>query len=184
VLYSRFNNPDREPAVRALLVKIGTFAVAATIALPSRADDASPGYSPPHVVDYAGGAIPPNGHLETRTNTQLLHAGIVTAALPYGFSLLYALSTCGAQMECRSGSAWLYLPFLGPLITAGYAPTSGGAALSVFDGGLQMAGLALMIASQTSPRTVVVWQDANAALRVMPTVTPGGAGVSLTLTSM
>jgi hypothetical protein len=47
-----------------------------------------------------------------------------------------------------------------------------------------MAGLALMIASQTSPRTVVVWQDANAALRVMPTVTPGGAGVSLTLTSM
>jgi hypothetical protein len=25
----------------------------------------------------------------------------------YGLSVLYALGTCGAQMACREGSAWL-----------------------------------------------------------------------------
>ncbi len=59
----------------------------------------------------------------------------------YGSSLLYAVATCGAQQECRNGSAWLYVPVFGPFITAAQAPTTGGQALAAFDGAVQTIGL-------------------------------------------
>ncbi|MGH7436500.1 MAG: hypothetical protein ACRENE_12575 [Polyangiaceae bacterium] len=166
------------------LAAVGALTLATTLAGAARADDASPGYSPPHVAEYSGGALPPGGHLERRTEKTLLGSGVVIAGVPYAFSVLYALSTCGAQTDCRAGSQWLYVPFFGPFVTAAQAPTSGGVALSVFDGSLQLLGLGLVVASQVMPRTVVVWQDARNTVRVLPTLMPGGGGLSLTMTSM
>ncbi len=150
-------------------------------AAPDEGAAASPGYKPPHVVPYEGGSIPRNAHIEGRANMKLLGPGLVVAAIPYGFSLLYALSTCGAQMECRAGSAWLYAPVIGPFITAYYAPTSGGAALSIFDGALQTVGAAIFLAGLTMPKQVVVWQDDDVAVRVAPAPVAGGVGVVLSV---
>ncbi len=174
--------PNPEPPLNTSILGVCALALTATVTAPALADDAAPGYVPPHVADYTGGAIPANAHLENRTDRTLLSTGAALAAIPYGFSVLYALSTCGAQMDCRSGSQWLYMPVLGPFLTAAQAPTSGGEALSVFDGALQLTGLGFLVASQLLPRKVVVWQDT--AFQVLPAVVPGGAGLSLSVTSM
>jgi hypothetical protein len=141
-------------------------------------------YRAPHVVVYEGGRIPSHAHLEERANTKLVGAGIALTGTLYGLSLLYALGTCGAQMECRNGSAWLYVPIVGPFFTAGRAPTTGGAALSAFDGALQTVGLAVFIAGLALPKQVVVWQDEDVAIRVAPAPVAGGAGLVLSLTHL
>ena len=147
-----------------------------------QSDAASEGYVVPHVAPYEGGKIPDNAHIEERTNMGLVTAGAISGGTFYGISLIYALSTCGAQMECRSGSGWLYLPVLGPFITAMYAPTTGGAALSIFDGGVQALGAGLVFAGMIAPKKFVVWQDEKVAIRVAPAPVAGGAGVALSLT--
>jgi hypothetical protein len=170
--------------VKALFLGTATAAIAASLALPAFADDAKAGYSPPHVVDYAGGRVPEYAHLEERPNTKLIELGLAVVAAPYTLSVLYALGTCGAQMDCRSGSQWLYIPVVGPFMTAAQAPTTGGQALSVFDGALQLIGAGLAVAGVMMPRSVVVWQDLATTLHVAPEVVPGGAGLSVTMTSM
>jgi hypothetical protein len=47
-----------------------------------------------------------------------------------------------------------------------------------------MVGAGLAVAGVMMPRSVVVWQDRGTALRVTPEVVPGGAGLSMTMTSM
>jgi len=148
----------------------------------TESEAAPQGYVTPHVALYLGGKIPENAHIEERTNMGLVSAGAIVGGIFYGSSILYALGTCGAQMECRSGSAWLYLPVLGPFITAAYAPTTGGAALSVFDGGVQALGAGLVLAGIVAPQKIVVWQDDKVAIRVAPAPVAGGAGVALSLT--
>lgn len=170
--------------MKTLALGTAVVAIAASVALPARADDDShAGYSPPHVVSYRGGTIPSYAHLEERANRGFIDWGLWVAGVPYGLSVIYALSTCGAQMECRSGSQWLYVPVVGPFVTATQAPTTGGQALSVFDGALQSLGAVLVIAGVSMPRTVVVWQDEEAQLRIAPSALPGGAGLSVTLTN-
>ena len=172
--------------MKALTLGTAAVAIATSLALPARAadDDGRTGYSPPHVVPYTGGTVPSYAHLEERTNRGFIDWGLGIAGVPYGLSVVYALNTCGAQMECRSGSQWLYVPLVGPFVTAAQAPTTGGQALSVFDGALQSLGLALMIAGVSMPRTVVVWQDQSEALRIAPEALPGGAGLSVALTNL
>ena len=127
--------------MKTLVAAAAAIALVSSLAPQARADeDTVPGYSPPHVVDYAGGRVPAYAHLEQRTNTTLIEQGLAVTGATYAISVLYALGTCGAQMECRSGSQWLYVPVLGPFMTAAQAPTTGGEALSVFDGALQAAG--------------------------------------------
>ena len=167
--------PERAPSS-------GDTAQAAPATTKSESDAAPQGYVTPHVAAYEGGKIPENAHIEERTNMGLVRAGAIVGGIFYGSSILYALGTCGAQMECRSGSAWLYLPVLGPFITAAYAPTTGGAALSVFDGGVQALGAGLVLAGIVAPKKVVVWQDEKIAIRVAPVPVAGGAGVALSLT--
>ena len=170
--------------MKPLALGTASLAVVASLAVSTlaSADEPASGYAPPHVVPYSGGDIPAYAHLEDRANTTLITSGLAVVAAPYAFSVLYALGTCGAQMDCRSGSQWLYMPVLGPFITAVQAPTSGGAALSVFDGAVQVFGASLALAGVFVPSKVVVWQDRTTALRVTPGEIPGGAGVSLTLT--
>jgi hypothetical protein len=149
---------------------------------PTAPTSASPVYNTPHIVPYEGGTIPRNAHLEDRTNMTLLGPGIGIAGAAYSLSVLYALGTCGAQMECRSGSAWLYVPVVGPFVTATQAPTSGGATLSVFDGAVQLIGASLLVAGIAMPKQVVVWQDDAVAVRVAPAPIAGGGGLSVNVT--
>ena len=139
-------------------------------------------------MPYLGGAIPPFAHIETKTDMGFVGSGIAVAGAPYFISLLYALGTCGAQMDCRSGSAFLYIPVVGPFITAGQSLTTGGAALAAFDGSLQTLGAALVIAGIVNPKRFVVWQDRSAAIAVTPTAlgsgAGAGAGLALTLSHM
>ena len=143
-------------------------------------------YVVPHEVPYMGGAIPANAHIETKPNGSLIGAGLGVWGGTYLISLIYALSTCGAQMDCRQGSAALYIPVIGPFITAAQAPTSGGMALAAFDGSVQVLGAALAVAGFIAPKKFVVWQDHVAKLSVTPIAVGQGmsAGVGVTLTHM
>lgn len=167
------------------VLSLSVLALTVATASVARADDTDqtrPGYSPPHVVPYEGGAIPPYAHLEDRPNKPLIQGGLGVAGSVYGLSVLYALGTCGAQMACREGSAWLYVPVVGPFVTATQAPTSGGQALSIFDGLLQVIGTVVAIAGLEMPRSVVVWQDRqDLAVRVRTDSVPGGVGITLSL---
>ncbi len=149
-------------------------------------DATDSGYTPPHFVPYAGGAIPSYANIATKPDMGLAASGIAVLGTSYFVSLVYALSTCGAQMDCRSGSGWLYLPVVGPFITAAQAPTTGGAALAAFDGGVQVLGAALAISSVLAPKKFVMWQDKTSKLSIAPTTVGAGtsAGLAVTLTHM
>jgi hypothetical protein len=155
------------------------------------------GYSPPHFVAYQGGVLPPGARIETKPNVGLIATGVSTFGVAYLGAFLYALGTCSAQQECRAGSNWLYLPIAGPFITAATAPTSGGAALAAFDGGVQVLGAALTIAGFLAPKKFVMWQSTTATLKLSPTsgslAAPAvgsigaptvGGGVAITLTHL
>ena len=158
----------------------------------------TPEYKAPIVRPYEGGVIPPGAHLETRWNKDVFLAGVAVAGTAYLPSLLYALQSCGLGTSsdasgppvtggaCRSGSAWLYVPIVGPYVTATQAPTTGGATLSVFDGVVQTIGAGLMLAAVIMPRTVVVWQDlaGSTSVRVTPVAAAGGGGIAVTATSL
>jgi hypothetical protein len=140
-------------------------------------------YRPPTVVDYYGGRIPRDSVIETRPRYALLATGIAMTGGAYFISLTYALSTCGAKMECRSGSEWLYAPIIGPFMAAAKAPTTGGMALATFDGFVQVGGLALAAASLLSQKKVVVTYG-KPSIEVTPMAVAGGSGVGITLTHM
>jgi len=143
------------------------------------------GYVIPHFVPYLGGGIPQYAHIETKPNLALVGSGTAILGTAYFISLIYALSTCGAQTDCRAGSGWLYLPLVGPFITAAQSLTSGGAALAAFDGGVQVLGATLAIAGLVAPKKFVVWQDKTTSISVTPT-SPGpmAAGLAVTLTNL
>jgi NADH:ubiquinone oxidoreductase subunit F (NADH-binding) len=105
------------------------------------------------------------------------------AGSAYALSLFYAIGTCGAQMDCRNGSAWLYAPLIGPFMTAGQAPTSGGRALAIFDGALQTVGVALFVAGFLAPKKVVVMYR-DASWRVEPVQMGSGMGLGLTVKNL
>jgi hypothetical protein len=144
------------------------------------------GYVAPTLVPYEGGAIPNDAKIVSQPNLAVLGTGIGLFAASYGGALIYALSTCSAQETCRPGSSWLYIPFIGPIMTAidQGTPTTGGRALAAFDGGVQIASGALAIASFVWPKKFVMWQSKTASVQVTPTTLGAGtsAGVAVTVT--
>lgn len=140
-------------------------------------------YVPPKIVDYQGGRIPKDATIEERPRTAYVATGLSMAGGAYALSLFYAIGTCGAQMECRNGSAWLYAPLIGPFMTAGQAPTSGGRALAIFDGALQTVGVALFVAGFLAPKKVVVMYR-DASWRVEPVQMGSGMGLGLTVKNL
>ena len=156
-------------------------------------------YVVPRSVLYQGGDIPSNAHIETRPNVAFIVTGVSIFGSAYATSLIYGLSTCGAQSKCRKGSGWLYLPLVGPFVTAAQAPTTGGQALAAFDGGVQLLGVTLAIVGFAVPRRFVTWQNKSMMLTVTPGMAsaPGpslpiatgskpdlGTGLSITLTHL
>lgn len=154
-------------------------------ALPYQAPAASP-YVTPRSVAYEGGRIPEGATMESKPNGVLVGTGVGLFGASYLGALLYALGTCSAQEDCRKGSQFLYIPVVGPWLTAATAPTSGGAALAAFDGGVQTIGAALFAAGFIWKKQFVVWQDPTgaASLEVTPVAAGTGAGVGLTLTHL
>jgi hypothetical protein len=143
------------------------------------------GYVVPSLVPYEGGKIPADSTLTSQPNMALIGAGLVVLGVSYVPSVFTAAIACPPEAVCTAtrGVSWLYLPVVGPFITAVIATSTGGAALAAFDGVLQVSGAALVIAGLVAQKKFVMWQDKRASL----TVTPGAgnaAGVSLTLTHM
>ena len=145
------------------------------------------GYVTPTIVPYEGGEIPKDAKLVTQPNLPVLGTGIGLFAASYAGALLYALSTCSAQETCRGGSSFLYIPFIGPFMTAvaNETPTTGGRALAAFDGSVQLVGAVLGVAAFVWPKKFVMWQGKSASVQVTPTTMGAGtsAGVAVTVTS-
>jgi hypothetical protein len=145
------------------------------------------GYVTPTIVPYEGGVIPNDAKLVAQPNLAFLGTGIGLFAASYAGALIYALSTCSAQETCRGGSGYLYIPFIGPFVTAAVneTPTTGGRALAAFDGGVQLLGGALSIAAFVWPKKFVMWQGKSASVQVTPTTMGAGtsAGVAVTVTN-
>jgi hypothetical protein len=149
------------------------------------------GYVVPHSIPYEGGKIPATATLESRPHMGIVVTGLGILGTAYTGSLIYGLATCTAQSECRAGSGWLYVPIVGPFVAAAQAPTTGGAALALFDGGVQVLGAALVITGLVWQKKFVVWQSKSATLKITPdsgsSGGPAGAvsgGVSVTLTHL
>ena len=157
-----------------------------TVVATTNAELEPTGYVTPTIVPYEGGTIPRDAKLVTQPNVPVLGTGIGLFATAYAGALIYALSTCSAQENCRPGSSWLYIPVIGPFITAAASdtPTTGGRALAAFDGGVQLLGGALAVASFVWPKKFVLWQDKSASVQVTPTTLGAGtsAGVAVTVT--
>lgn len=140
-------------------------------------------YRPPVVVAYEGGRVPKDSKLEQRPRAGLIATGIALTGSAYAAALTYAISTCGAQMECRNGSAWLYAPVIGPFVAATRAPTSGGMALAAFDGAVQSIGVALFAAGFLAPKTMVVTYR-DTAIRLAPVGVGSAMGVGVLVQSL
>lgn len=143
------------------------------------------GYIVPSFLPYEGGKLPTDATLTREPNMTLVGAGLTVLGLSYVPSVIAAAATCPPQSECKAtpGVGWLYLPIVGPFVTAALASSPGGAALAAFDGAVQITGAALAVAGVVAQKKLVMWQDKNAKL----TITPGAgnaAGVSLTLTHL
>jgi hypothetical protein len=158
------------------------------VAAPTSDAEAAGAYVTPTIVPYEGGAIPKDAKLVTQPNLTLLGTGIGVFAASYAGALIYALSTCSAQETCRGGSSYLYIPFIGPFITAAVneTPTTGGRALAAFDGGVQVLSAGLAVASIVWPKKFVMWQSKTTAVQVMPAPMGAGtsAGLAVTVTSL
>lgn len=178
-----YQQRDGQPAKRA--------AKAAPTDDSSESSEDTGGYVIPHSVAYQGGKIPETASLESRPNAALVATGLGILGSAYLGSFIYGLATCTAQAECRAGSGWLYVPVIGPFVTAAQAPTTGGAALALFDGGVQVLGAVLTVTGLVWQKKFVVWQGKSATLKVTPdsgaSGGPPGAmsgGVSVTLTHL
>lgn len=136
------------------------------------------GYVIPQSVQYEGGRIPEGATIEKRPNGVFLATGVSILGAAYAASVITAVAMCGPAMECTRGAGWLYLPVIGPFVSAAMAPTTGGQALAAFNGGIQVIGASLALAGFIAPKKFVVWQDKDkmASLKVTPDAGAAPAG--------
>jgi hypothetical protein len=152
-----------------------------------------PGYHrppPPDELPYREGApIPAGYHREERLRTGLVTAGWIVTAIPYGIGLIAA-----AGSDFRNQSGWLAVPYAGPWLTIGRRDYScddsddedaglkcfGDVFLVmglVFDGLVQAAGGTMLLIGYTSPKTLLVRDDAKLHLRPMRIGSGHGLGI-------
>ncbi|HMJ12990.1 MAG TPA: hypothetical protein VK524_16325 [Polyangiaceae bacterium] len=147
----------------------------------------------PDELPYREGApIPVGYHREERPRTGLVTAGWIVTAIPYGVGLAAA-----AGSEFRNQGGWLAVPFAGPWLTMGRRDYScgdsnqdddGSEGLNcagevflilglIFDGVMQAAGGTLLLIGYTSPKTLLVRDEAKLRLRPMHIGSGHGLGV-------
>jgi hypothetical protein len=117
----------------------------------------------------------------------------------YAASVITAVAMCPPGPDSKNpncGAGSLYLPIVGPFITATQASGPGGAALAAFNGGMQVLGAALAISGFVAQKRFVVWQDKDSKTTLKITPDAGAApasadqkasfngGVSVTLTHL
>ena len=109
---------------------------------------------PPRRVPYHGGEIPAGATVITRSHNGLLAAGLTVFGSLYAISVITAVASCtpgDSATSCRSNTAWLYIPAIGPFLTAADQNASfGGRNLAIFDGVFQLAGLAAAVGAYAS----------------------------------
>jgi hypothetical protein len=128
-----------------------------------------------------GQPIPPGYHAKTKIRAGLVGAG---AGLLGGFWLITALPSVVIADVSHNGSVALgAIPLAGPFALI---PQSGGYAsvdfVLVFDGLIQVAGAAMLIAGIAAPKTVLVRDDIAKVVKYLPkpvAIGKNGAGVGL-----
>jgi hypothetical protein len=173
-------------ALAVSLLSSAAFADDETAPAPKVPGKADIEYVVPHAVAYEGGSIPEGTSLDKRPNMAVVGTGLGIFAASYLPSVITAIVACGPQSDCGAtkGAAWLYLPIVGPFITAATSTSTGGAALAAFDGGLQLTGATIAIVGLVAKKQFVVWQDKATKVAFTPGAGSSVAGVSLTLTHL
>jgi hypothetical protein len=144
----------------------------------------------PRRVPYHGGEVPAGATVITRGHNALLAAGIATFGGLYLISVITAAASCSpgdSASSCRANTAWLYIPAIGPFLTAADANASfGGRNLAIFDGVFQVAGLAAAIGAYASSEQWLEFSGPTARSpapgarwAVLPGAPGAPAGVSL-----
>ena len=109
---------------------------------------------PPRRVPYHGGEIPAGATVVTKGHNGLLAAGLSVFGGLYLISVITAAASCSpgdSASSCRSNTAFLYIPAIGPFLTAADPNASfGGRNLAIFDGVFQIAGIAAAIGAYAS----------------------------------
>lgn len=121
----------------------------------------------PRLVPYAGGPVPEGAKLVDKHANGWIVAGASTFGALYVTSILYAAAACppGAQAnQCKANTAWLYVPAIGPFLTAADPAASyGGRNLAVFDGVFQIAGIVAMIGGYASTERMLEYREGSRA---------------------
>jgi hypothetical protein len=149
----------------------------------------------PRRIPYHGGEIPAGATVVTRGHNGLLAAGLSVFGGLYVISVITAAASCSpgdSASSCRSNTAWLYIPAIGPFLTAADANASfGGRNLAIFDGVFQLAGLAAAVGAYASSEQWLEFSGTAArspASRSRWAVLPGApgapAGVSLQINAL
>ena len=133
-------------------------------------------------VRYKGGPLPPNTHVETRREEQVVNDAAISMA---GFYIMSVWSAGIAQMVCNGSCTdhsydFLYLPFAGPAIAAAMPAVQrlspAWSVILVADSiGQTVSGLVAAVAYLLPTKRVIV---KDASFRVVPTL--GGVGISAT----
>jgi hypothetical protein len=174
--------------------------VPATALADENPDSPNPsGYVAPQSVAYEGGKIPEGSTIEKKPNIVLVATGASIFGAAYAASLITAVAMCPPGTDSKSpncGAGWLYLPIVGPFITAAQSSGPGGAGLAAFNGGVQVLGAALALSGFVAQKRFVVWQDKDSKTTLKVTPDAGAApahgdqkagfngGVSVTLTHL
>jgi hypothetical protein len=149
---------------------------------------------PPRRVPYHGGEIPAGATVITKSHNGLLAAGLSVFGGLYAISVITAAASCtpgDSATSCRSNTAWLYIPAIGPFLTAADQNASfGGRNLAIFDGVFQLAGLAAAVGAYASSEQWLEYSGPTARAHavgprwaVLPGAPGAQAGATLQITA-
>jgi hypothetical protein len=141
---------------------------------------------PKQITDWKEGEPVPDGyHPVEKTRTGLIVGGSVLFGTMYFFSVLVAAGGADANRGGTNPEAAMWAPAIGPFIQMAQPDSSATAnVLLAVDGLAQSAGLIMLIAGLTSPKTVLMRndlakEDTKPMLKATPIVGRGMTGVGV-----
>jgi hypothetical protein len=148
----------------------------------------------PRRIPYHGGEIPAGATVITKGHNGLLAAGLSVFGGLYVISVITAAASCSpgdSASTCRSNTAWLYIPAIGPFLTAADQNASfGGRNLAIFDGVFQLAGLAAAVGAYASSEQWLEYSGPTARAHapgprwaLLPGAVGANAGATLQITA-
>ena len=141
---------------------------------------------PKQITDWKEGEPVPDGyHPAEKTRTGLIVGGAVLFGTMYFFSVLVAAGGADSNRGSSNPDAAMWAPAIGPFIQMAQPDSSAtGNVLLAVDGLAQTAGLIMLIAGLSSPKTVLVRNDlarndTKPTVKATPIVGRGMTGVGL-----